>query len=237
MSQSRWENVLGRIRLYKDWYKVVLPLNRVLAGLGVRPTLHLRNGLRFKVRIFSDDLPIIYEVIARDSYGLQALTLGERPVVVDIGGNIGVFSAAVHRLYPGAQITVFEPHPENFALLQCNAPFAQLEQKAVAGSAGEVHIEASGHASALKLSHQGIAVPAVTLEQVLAPFRAVDLLKVDIEGSEYEVFTHASPALMTKVHQVIVEVHRDTWRGWFENYLYSCGFTTRWDKDLLIAKK
>ena len=237
MSQSRWENLAERRRIYADWPKITFPLNRIFRLLGRNPTIHVRGGPSLEVRLVSDDLSMVSEVLGRDSYGLRALALGKDPIVVDIGGNIGAFCAAVRRNFPGAQVTAYEPHPANFALLQANCPWAQLEQKAVAGAAGQVHIEDSRNTSALRLAPDGIAVPAVTLEQALAPFSSIDLLKVDIEGSEYEVFSRADPSVMEKVRRVTVEVHKNEEREWFERFFCRYGFSCRWDKDLLMAER
>ncbi len=225
------------MRLYTDWYKVTLPLNRLLDYCNINPRVHLHNGMQFVVRIFSDDLNIIAEVVGRDSYGIEDLALRDDALVVDVGANVGVFSAWIKHLHPNAHLVAYEPHPANLLLLQENAPFATIHAEAVVGTEGEVHIEAEGHTSALKLAKVGVAVRAITLEQALAPLLKVDLLKVDIEGSEYDVFMHTPPSAMQKVQQAVVEVHHDDWREWFENYFKTCGFAVHWSEDLLVAKR
>jgi hypothetical protein len=42
--------------------------------------------------------------------------------------------------------------------------------------------------------------------------RRVDLLKIDVEGSEWEVLAGVEPELWTRIRQVVVEVHDVTGR-------------------------
>jgi FkbM family methyltransferase len=52
--------------------------------------------------------------------------LPSRPLVVDVGANIGLFSVFVKRRYPDAEISAFEPVPHTAALLRQNIRLHQL---------------------------------------------------------------------------------------------------------------
>jgi hypothetical protein len=43
-----------------------------------------------------------------------------RPVILDIGANVGSFAAWALGRWPGAHIHCYEPLPDNFVLLQKN---------------------------------------------------------------------------------------------------------------------
>ena len=60
---------------------------------------------------------------------------------------------------------------------------------------------------------------------------------MDIEGSEYEVFSRADPSVMEKVRRVSPGVHKKEGREWFERFFGRYGFSCRWDKDLLMAER
>lgn len=55
----------------------------------------------------------------------------------------------------------------------------------------------------------GVVVPAKTLTQVVLEegSDAVDLLKMDIEGSEYEVILNTAPAVLRRVRRIALEYH------------------------------
>jgi FkbM family methyltransferase len=43
-----------------------------------------------------------------------------RPVILDVGANVGSFAAWALKRWPGAHVHCYEPLPENFALLKKN---------------------------------------------------------------------------------------------------------------------
>lgn len=234
---SKTKHILTRVSLFKDWYKLIFPFNRLISK---SQTLHLRNGAVAEVgNIFSSDVSVLMEVFAENTYQLEKFNMPSRPVVFDVGANIGAFSLAVHLRWPQALITAFEPSPRNFALLQKNAPFAQCEQKAVAGTNGVVHIQSAGTHTALKLVESGgIEVEAVSLQEALRDVPVVDLLKVDIEGAEYEVFAHVTPETLAKVKNILMEVHDPSKINWFETLLKQNGFAVEWlNPQLVRARK
>ena len=234
---SKAQHIKTRITLFKDWYKLIFPFNRLISP---HQRLHLRNGAVAEVgSIFSSDLSVLMEVFAENTYQLHKLNLSDDAIVFDIGGNIGAFSLAVRARWPRARITVYEPSARNFALLTKNAPFAHCEQRAVAGQNGVVRIQSEGTHTALQLvASGGIEVEAVSLNDVLKDFSIVDLLKVDIEGAEYDVFAHASPETLAKVKNILMEVHDPVKVDWFTRLLKQNGFAVEWlNPQLLCAHR
>lgn len=220
---GKLQNVRNRISLCTDWYKLVFPFNRLCAR---GATLHLRNGAVMRVRsVFSQDVPVLQELFQHDPYEVARMDLPDRPVVIDIGANIGAFCILVRLHRPHVTLVAYEPHPVNYSLLKENAPFAELHQEAVAGSRGTSHITAEGSEVAFRLSQEGIPVSAVTLGDVLASRPRADLLKVDIEGAEYEVFSAAPVGILNSVQRVVMEIHDATRFEWFAERLRREGLT------------
>ncbi len=84
----------------------------------------------------------------------------------------------------------------------------------------------------------GIEVKAISLREALRQFSEIDLLKVDIEGAEYDVFAHATPEILTKVKNILMEVHDPNKIDWFEKVLKQNAFTVEWlNPQLLRARK
>ncbi len=237
LHQSRIQNLIGRISLYKDWWKVTLPFNKIY-NRTPEHFVTLRTGQVMHVRdIFGDDLPIIYEMYAQDVYHLHELKLPKNATVFDVGAHIGSFSVAIHTRFADAHITAFEPHPNNFIFLKKNAPFAQCVQAAVAGTEREVHLGDHRASSAYALSDSGITVQAVTLDSYIRKVSKVDLLKVDVEGAEKYIFEQLTPESLAKIDKIRMEIHPPHAKDWFVTLFEKADFIVQLKDDILFADR
>ena len=228
--EGRLSNVWGRVRMFKNWYKLVFPFNRIFTGV---QKLRLRNGKSAYVRsVRSMDLNIVRDVLGSEEYQLDYIRLPENAVVVDLGGNIGTFSMEIHRQFPTAQLIAYDPFPSNVAMFKLNAPFATVVLKAAGAKTGTLRFEDGNNFVGLRVIKQGgIEVEAISLDDIIKNFDRVDLLKVDIEGSEYDVLNAASVETFSKIQHIIMETHDVPGfddLGWAENMLQKHGFQTRW---------
>ena len=64
------------------------------------------------------------EIFRERCYDINGLS--SRPLVADVGANIGLFSLFVKRCYPDAEISAFEPVPHTAAVLRQNIRLHQL---------------------------------------------------------------------------------------------------------------
>jgi FkbM family methyltransferase len=72
----------------------------------------------------------LYEEIFRE--GCYAdMALPDRPLVLDVGANIGMFVLYVKRRYPDAEVHAFEPAPVSVALLRRNIELHGLDRVTV----------------------------------------------------------------------------------------------------------
>lgn len=135
-----------------------------------------------------------------------------KPRVLDIGANLGAFSIWAARRWPGAGITAWEPHPDTFKLLCRNVtpwPITDCRMQAVSGRKGPREYlydgkHNCGEASLLQGPEQaetGRAVDNVHASK-LPP---CDVLKVDAEGVEVEIFTYYP--LLSQCKLVLMEAH------------------------------
>ena len=136
------------------------------------------------------------------------------PYIVDCGAHIGLASLFFKTRHPTATISAFEADPEIFSMLQSNINSFGLQgvtchQKAVwthnDGVTFTQESDDSGSIASSGGTKNTVSVPSVRLKDVLLE-RPVDLLKVDIEGAEFESLTDAGDALRN-VKALIVEVH------------------------------
>jgi FkbM family methyltransferase len=114
-------------------------------------------------------------------------------VMVDVGANIGCYSLlAARHLGPTGKVLAFEPGAGNVDLLTRSAVvnrFANIEDHplAVAEKSGQVSFsmdDSNGGINRGTIGESAEWVRAVTLDDFLPADLRVDLVKIDIEGSE-----------------------------------------------------
>lgn len=146
----------------------------------------------------------------------------ENPVIIDAGAHIGMSVIYFKMLFPQARVIAFEPIEENFALLKKNVEENQLEnveliQAVVAPKSGRLQIQEPIGEGAWKSgagiipkgwkgiqTNKEIAVTAVGIQEILHD--EVDILKMDIEGMEYEIVRNMGTS-MHNAKMIMMEVH------------------------------
>ena len=168
-------------------------------ALGVRTSVLLRqkNGLNFALRPRSggnNDYGVAYEIFVH-RFLLPRVWIPRVRVslIVDLGANVGFSCLYWLSNYPLARVVAFEPHPKHAAQFRVNIASNGYEGRvtffeAAAGVAdGEAWISDEGSASQLsKTEGSGSRVPMTDIFARLAG-RQIDILKIDIEGGEYEI--------------------------------------------------
>ena len=180
----------------------------VLASRAESLGLSLRSGTM--------DAWILDELDRCDVYDLRSLALPARPCVVDIGANVGIFGALVLERWPDARVTGFELDATNAAIAAVHLRGrARVVRAAIVGDrvpAGYVRdaSNSGGHA----LADAGAALRplprTLTLGQALdaAGCDRADLVKMDIEGGEYDVLGRAArDGALDRVDRLVMEWH------------------------------
>ncbi len=128
-----------------------------------------------------------------------------KPVILDVGANIGNYSLNVLESNKNASIFAFEPHPLTFKKLIANIQSKNFKAYNYGVGDSEEHIElydydnkdGSSHASlykdVIKDLHKGNPishfVEIIKLDDFLLKekINSIDLLKIDTEGNEFKV--------------------------------------------------
>ena len=132
---------------------------------------------------------------------------------MDVGGHIGSWTLRAAQHAPGARIIAVEPHPENYVLLAINT-HDQLERLfAVHGAVyyGEAALNPAAENSGGHVMTAGgsIRVETYTIEQLMSQygFPQLDVLKLDCEGSEHNIFARMEDSTLDCTRWIVGEHH------------------------------
>lgn len=130
---------------------------------------------------------------------------------IDVGANIGIWSFPFIGKFN--KIIGYEPSKQNIECLQQNVGDAiEIRTKAVANFEGTADFHQAGkNCGDGKLCRPGInasyTVPVVKLDE--EKLNDVDLIKIDVQGWEFEVLEGAKNIISTQRPWVIFEVNED----------------------------
>jgi FkbM family methyltransferase len=170
------------------------------------------------LRVRTTDIGVCGEVLVRRLYNCEFHSAPA--LIVDAGANIGLTSVFFANKYPDARIVAIEPEASNFRMLQKNtAPYPNIKTMKAALWNENCELELfdpeEGH-SAFQMrrgsSSGGMApsnrVQARTVDEIMSELgiSSIDLLKVDIEGAEKEVFTDPR-RWIDRVGTIAIELH------------------------------
>jgi FkbM family methyltransferase len=210
-------------RTYRNWPLAILDR---LHLIGPRPALYqLRNRIEFSASTHTYDSYIINEIWIDEVYtSSPGFAIRDNWVVADIGGHKGIFSVFAATRATGVKVYSFEAFPGNFALLSENIRRNNLSNVkafnvAVGGKDGESTLYIypdSGQNSVLLRSDVGlqpvveIKVQTWSLTRVLETINSpVNLMKMDIEGMEYDALLSCPADDLQKVERIALEYHDD----------------------------
>ncbi len=180
------------------------------------------HGLRYALDFTSKFERMIY-LHARDVRVVECLEKILRPgdLYIDVGANIGhLATIAAKCVGPQGAVLAFEPHPETFNRLRCNAELNQLDWLRLypSGCAAErgvatlrIYADDSPDTATLAADlarpvREEVAVDLIPLDEVWRELGrpAPRLLKVDAEGFETEVFRGARELVESQPEMVIL---------------------------------
>jgi len=159
--------------------------------------LTTRLGARFELRPKcneNNDYGVAYEVFVHNFYKDRPPESENVRLVVDLGANVGYSLLYYLHAYKNCYIIAFEPHPGHAAQAVRNLNIdgsrerVQLYPKGAGAYERKMRLTDSGTSSTLTEvnAKDTIGVEVVDIFPILEG-RRIDILKVDIEGGEYEI--------------------------------------------------
>jgi len=172
--------IYARIKILKA-DKVTLP--------GLKHPIYFRPG--------SSDIHTFREIFLRREYAIQIPEENIPKTIIDAGANIGFTTLFFLLRFPNSQIISLEPNAENFELLKKNTagyPNILPMQAALWNKKGVLNVIDEGYGVRGFVVGEGSLknadnVPSTTLMELISQnnISSIDILKIDIEGSEKEV--------------------------------------------------
>ena len=134
---------------------------------------------------------------------------------IDLGACRGEFSNEILNSYRVEKAILVEANPTNFNSLKA-MPNVKLYNRAASNKENAV-IEfyedaASPYNGSMYFNYfNGIkhSIPTISLRQIIEEnnISHVDLLKVDVEGAEYDIFENVDDSILAKIGQITIEFH------------------------------
>lgn len=185
----------------------------------------LRNwNLRYVNKLTNEDLSIIKEIFYHKLYS-PYFPFYNKCTIVDIGAHKGFFAMyAALNCSSDSKIICLEPSDRNYTDLTKNIHLNRLSNihtvnKGVLSKAGEVtlYLYSPANNSILreyeniidKRSQNSESIQVITLARIIETFQLekIDFLKIDCEGSEYDILYHLESSIYAKIKVISLEFH------------------------------
>lgn len=205
---------------------------------------------KFRVESF-DPLFVNYEQFFTDkiyeSFFAKNKLIDNLDVVIDVGANVGLFTE--YCLQKGASkvysVEINDKAIDTFKQIHGSRENVKLITKGLSAESGEIEVyldpENSLVSSVIQTHTSGLSiskkVQMISLKELLDSenIQHVNLLKIDVEGAEYDIFKSIDSEILSKVDYILMEFH-DNFGGILRDEILTklelAGFTyTMWQDD------
>jgi FkbM family methyltransferase len=179
-----------------------------------------------QIRPQSSDVLVFHQIF---TFKIYDINIGFTPkFIVDAGANIGFSSVFFSKKFPKCKIVSIEPEKSNFQFLRKNTakyPNIIIEKKALSNQINLVYnvvdkgLDNWGFVTEIKkhtsLSEIVDTVETITIDAIFQQYdlEYLDLLKIDIEGGEKELFESNYENWLPKTKCINIELHDGVIKG------------------------
>lgn len=150
--------------------------------------------------------------------------LGKKEIIIiDAGSNVGIFSRLMLKENPMSKVFAIEPEENNYQLLKENTKNYSAEilrggiwshdckLKVMARDTGDWGFVVKE----VNDNNDNFSINAVSINSLIKKYdlKHIDLLKMDVEGSEYEIFNSNSLDWIDICSAIVIETHDHIIKG------------------------
>lgn len=176
-----------------------------------------RYSKKIYLRSDTSDMVIFDQILTENEYDYDYHFNGKDPqIIIDCGANIGLTSVFFSNKFPNAKIIAIEPDMDNFKMLKKNIIYYPniiplnigvwskncfLKVKDAAADKWSFEFEETNDSQC--------ATEAWSIASLIERFNIlkIDILKIDIEGGEKELFEKGSEMWLPSVKTLVIELH------------------------------
>jgi len=201
-------------------------------------------------RVHSTDINVLQQIFLSGEYDCAAFERGVE-FVVDCGANIGCASAFFLNRYPGSRVVAIEAELRNFEM--CRRTLGPYGSRACAihgavWPASEPLTVVRGESEQVKewafsvrpcREGEPKEIEGISLNDVVesSPKKRIDLLKIDIEGGERELFANGFESWLSRTRTIVIETHGPECREVFLRAIMPYGFKIQETEYVTIARQ
>ena len=212
---------------YDTFSEFILPFSRELKNMEIYSIDIDFLPHKIYLRSNTTDIFVFEEVFINNEYKQDFK--GKIESIFDCGAYIGLTSIYFSMLYPTSKIIAIEPNKENFELLKLNTKnYSNIEiiNSAIWNSKVLYELDDSmatgewGYMVKKKTSESKKGLETITMDEIIEKYhiKTIDILKLDIEGSEKDLFEKNYKSWLYLVRNLIIELHEKMRKGSTENF-------------------
>jgi FkbM family methyltransferase len=209
------------IKLVKNWHVGVYDILTCKILPIKQRTYTLRDGTKYSIDATFENIIIFAEIFLYKNYNPTGFEIKENDVVFDLGGQAGAFSVYSANSAKHGQVYSFEPYKKNYELLKNNLSINNIKNviaynKAVSSKEGVKKLlisKNSSGANSLFIKpvdfEREITVNTIPLNSIIKRnnIKKINFMKIDIEGSEFDVLFNCPKQILNSIEKISMEVH------------------------------
>lgn len=167
------------------------------------------------IRSKTSDFELFFDIFIKKAYRTKVERTPK--IIIDLGSNIGLASAYFKQQYPNSEVIAIEPEKSNFDILLANTKNIDgitCINKAIWSSITNIEIIDNGYGEwgfmvkETKEKTQS-SFESISIDKIVEDYSItnIDILKIDIEGSEKELFEQNFEKWLPITDMIIIELH------------------------------
>jgi FkbM family methyltransferase len=201
-----------------------------------------------QIRVYTDDVLVLWQIFINKEYDFPIKI--DPKMIIDGGAYTGLSTVFFANKFPEAKIIALEPDWSNYQLLEKNTSDycgIELRNTAIWNKNSYLVIKDISQPKSALMVEEGSfdqqgSFMAITIGEILrnSGFDEIDILKLDIEGAEKEVFSHNCEEWLNKVNILIIELHDRMKEGCSKSFfsaIRECNFNKTFKGENIILIK